>query len=89
MLCVCVVGADKGILWVGGYFLWWVGACGNKFWLGGRCVDTFYGWERVGGGLFWVSGGNRGMFWVSEGGWTIFMGRWGVGGGGRRYILDG
>ena len=52
MLCVCVVGADKDILWVGGYFLWWVGVSGNKFWLGGRCVDTFYGWERVGGGLF-------------------------------------
>ena len=52
MLCVCVVGVGKSILWVGGYFLWWVGVCGSIFWLGGRSVDTFYGWERVGGDLF-------------------------------------
>ena len=30
-----------------------------------------------------------GMFLVGEGGWTIFMGGWGVGEGGRRCVLDG
>ena len=36
-----------------------------------------------------MSGGNRGMFWVSEGGWTIFMGRWGVGGGEGGWVGGG
>ena len=44
MLCVCVVGVDKSILWVGGYFLWWGG---------GVWKYILVGWE-VRGHILWV-----------------------------------
>ena len=42
-------------------------------------VDSYHGWMKVGGGIFWVDGG----------GWASFIVWWGVCGGRWRYILSG
>ena len=35
-------------------------------------MDIFYGWVRVGGGIFWVGGIGGHFLWVSRGGGGIF-----------------